>query len=62
MKKLKIETLEVTSFATTLAGARERGTVRAQSGLVTVDEACQTTGNIEVCGDTNYVDCTFICG
>ncbi len=59
MKKLKLEELEVTSFATTSGIARERGTVNAHAklgGPVFIE-----TYNIERCGDTQYFDCTFGC-
>ena len=59
MKKLKLEELEVTSFATTSGTARERGTVNAHAkpgGPVFIE-----TYNIERCGDTQYFDCTYGC-
>jgi len=60
MKKLKLESLEVTSFATTADVARERGTVLGAAR--TNQAACQTqTYSPERCGDTLYFDCTLGC-
>ncbi|HEX2205893.1 MAG TPA: hypothetical protein VHG91_21440 [Longimicrobium sp.] len=60
MKKLKLDALEVTSFATTPSGAMERGTVDAHmpkpGGPIVIQ-----TYNIDLCGDTYYFDCTLGC-
>lgn len=60
MKKLKLESLEVTSFETTAADARERGTVQGHDphpgGEVVLE-----TYDVEACGDTRYFDCTYGC-
>jgi hypothetical protein len=59
MKKLKLETLEVTSFATTSHVARERGTVL---GAARTNNNCPPqTYNPDLCGDTLYFDCTLGC-
>lgn len=56
MIKLKLDALEVTSFATTPAGARARGTVNAHGTGTVVP--LQTYDIVE-CGDTRYFDCTY---
>jgi hypothetical protein len=55
MKKLKLESLEVTSFETGAAGPHERGTVRGLSFVPTPPTfgPCQPT-------DPNF-DCTYGC-
>ena len=59
MKKLKLENLEVTSFATTSAAARERGTVL---GAGRTNNGCPIqTYSPDICGDTYYFDCTLGC-
>jgi hypothetical protein len=55
MRKLKLESLQVESFATAPA-PRERGTMHAHQQHVPFE-----TYDIEVCGDTRYFDCTFGC-
>ena len=59
MKKLKLEELAVTSFATSPAPPEERGTVNANAkpGGGTVIQ----TYSPEACGETNYMDCTYGC-
>ncbi|HEX8391760.1 MAG TPA: hypothetical protein VF665_05305 [Longimicrobium sp.] len=57
MKKLKLESLEITSFPTTAAPARGRGTLRAHESIGPAPESefgpCVPT-------DVNY-DCTYGC-
>ena len=71
MRKLKLEALQVESFDTAAAAPSARGTVRAHAPLseggesiciclASDDWACQTW-DYEVCGDTNYLDCTLVC-
>ena len=60
MKKLKLEELEVTSFATTSDLVRERGTVVANADIKPGGPIIETY-NIDYCGDTNYFDCTLGC-
>jgi hypothetical protein len=59
MKKLKLEALEVTSFETTSVQAEERGTVRANSGLGSIQ--FPVTRKPEACPNTAYLDCTLAC-
>ena len=59
MKKLKLETLDVTSFVTSPVAARERGTVEAH-GRPTNNCPLETY-SVERCGDTFYFDCTLGC-
>lgn len=62
MKKMKLEALEVTSFATTPDDARRRGTVLgAQFSTRPGCEKPFETYDIQACGDTQYMDCTFGC-
>jgi hypothetical protein len=59
MKKLKLETLEVTSFDTSAAPSEERGTVNGNAkpgGPVVIQ-----TYSPQACGDTQYFDCTLGC-
>jgi hypothetical protein len=59
MKKLKLEHLEVTSFATTSDAPRDRGTVL---GAAAPTRACPPqTYSPDHCGDTFYFDCTLGC-
>jgi hypothetical protein len=59
MKKLKLESLEVTSFATTPNATRGRGTVQ---GAANPTHNCPPqTYNPDICGDTMYFDCTLGC-
>ena len=62
MKKLKLETLEVTSFETSPAPA-ERGTVNANNS--DVQPSPPTTGietyHVDDCGESRYFDCTYGC-
>lgn len=62
MKKLKLEDLQVTSFETTSDAARARGTVlgAAQSNRPGCERPFETY-DIQACGDTQYMDCTFGC-
>jgi hypothetical protein len=71
MRKLKLESLQVESFDTTTATPPAGGTVRAHDALSEGGESvclCQgsddwvcQTWDYEVCGDTNYLDCTLVC-
>ncbi len=62
MTKLKLEDLEVTSFATTSDAAGRRGTVLgAQQSTRPGCEKPFGTYDIVECGDTQYMDCTFGC-
>jgi hypothetical protein len=59
MKKLKLESLEVTSFATTAHASRASGTVQ---GAANPTHNCPPqTYNPDICGDTMYFDCTLGC-
>jgi hypothetical protein len=72
MRKLKLESLQVESFDTTADTPSPRGTVQAHDAAfseggesvclcpASQDWTCQTW-DYEVCGDTNYLDCTFVC-
>ena len=60
MKKLKLESLEVTSFATTPGAGAERGTVDGHMPKPGGPGPIQTY-NVDLCGDTNYFDCTLGC-
>jgi hypothetical protein len=74
MRKLKLESLTVESFETTATGSLMVGTVRGNAQVaaedtgvslcvicqISVDVNCQTE-DPELCGDTNYLDCTFVC-
>lgn len=60
MKKLKLEELEITSFETTPGGARERGTVLGHDPEPTGSLVIETY-DIELCGDSQYFDCTYGC-
>lgn len=72
MRKLKLESLIVESFETTATAEAARGTVRGNAGtdetgpsacqicMISDDWRCQTD-DPELCGDTNYLDCTFVC-
>lgn len=69
MRKLKLESLNVESFDTTAAPSSSRGTVQGNDQVGTTGlSLCQVTGNwrcrtddAEVCGATNYLDCTLGC-
>ena len=74
MRKLSLDTVAVQSFPTGPVPLA-RGTVRARArtnapgcggggdttgcGLATFETEC--TLNAEVCGDTNYLECTYGC-
>lgn len=60
MKKLKLEDLAVTSFETTSAVAGERGTVQGHAPPASRQCPIQTY-NVDLCGDTQYFDCTLGC-
>jgi hypothetical protein len=71
MRKLKLESLHVESFETADAPHPSRGTVQGHDALseagesvcicqISDDWRCQTW-DYEVCGDTNYLDCTLAC-
>lgn len=74
IRKLKLESLTVESFQTTATAPQSGGTVRGNAQAGTEDtgpsmcEVCQLsfdgrcqTDDPELCGDTNYLDCTYIC-
>jgi hypothetical protein len=61
MKKLKLEELEVTSFATTPDAASDRGTVVGAAAPRTRGCPVIETYNVQTCGETQYLDCTFGC-
>lgn len=71
MRKLKLESLIVESFVTTGGPGHSRGTVQGHDQAGTGPTECQLcqisndwrcqTDDPEVCGDTNYLDCTFAC-
>lgn len=56
MRKLKLESLQVESFETTPAAANERGTVNAHGKPAPIQ-----TYNVQLCGETQYFDCTLGC-
>jgi hypothetical protein len=71
MRKLKLESLQVESFETAPARSLSRGTVQGHDAVseggesvcicqASDDWACQTW-DFEACGDTRYLDCTFVC-
>lgn len=62
MKKLKLESLEVTSFETSPAAAG-RGTVNANHSDVqpTPPTIGPETYDVEACGESQYFDCTYGC-
>ena len=61
MKKLKLETLEVTSFHTSADPRGARGTVVANADIKPGGPVTLQTYNIDICGDTQYFDCTLGC-
>jgi hypothetical protein len=56
MRKLKLESLQVESFATTAVAQLAHGTVDAHGKPGPLE-----TYNVERCGDTRYFDCTLGC-
>ena len=56
MRKLKLESLQVESFDTTPVASQPRGTVDAHGKPRPIE-----TYDIQKCGDTNYMDCTYGC-
>jgi hypothetical protein len=58
MHKLKLESLHVQSFETTVAPPQARGTVQAHAKTA---EACVGTFDPQACGATNYGDCSGNC-
>jgi hypothetical protein len=60
MRKLKLDSLHVESFATAAAAPRPGGTVQGHAGPVTFDFRCRTV-DVTVCPDTQYLDCTLGC-
>ena len=58
MKKLKLEDLQVTSFETSAAGARDRGTIDGHAAPGSRNCPPNTYGG---CPDTEYFDCTLGC-
>jgi hypothetical protein len=67
MLKLKLESLQVQSFDTTAAPPQARGTVQAHAKtehwqcVQSADSQCACTMDLQVCGDTHYIDCTYGC-
>jgi hypothetical protein len=71
MRKLKLESLTVESFETAPMAPSPRGTVQGHDAVSEGGESvclCQATDDLfcgtwdyEVCGDTNYLDCTLVC-
>ena len=67
MRKLRLDSLQVESFATTSGMERVRGTVEGHF-MGAEDETIGTTSSTVVswtldrnCTDTQYLDCTFGC-
>jgi hypothetical protein len=68
MRKLKLESLQVESFNTTSIAPPERGTVQAHADSgqsvcycpFSRGRECKTY-DYQVCGDTEYLDCTLVC-
>jgi hypothetical protein len=56
MRKLKLESLQVESFDTTAIPSQDRGTVNANGKPGPIQ-----TYNVDICGDTQYFDCTLGC-
>lgn len=69
MLKLKLESLNVESFETLAAPSLPRGTVHGNDrveepsfpNLCVISGDGDCTATPEACGDTNYLDCTFVC-
>ena len=67
MRKLKLESLSVESFETLVPPSHGRGTVRGNDGDPSYPQLCVISGDLdctatpEACGDTAYLDCTFVC-
>jgi hypothetical protein len=62
VKKLKLESLEVTSFETSPSAAAERGTVEGHDSILpTPTTEGPQTYDVQACGDTRYFDCTYGC-
>jgi hypothetical protein len=62
MHKLKLESLQVESFETAALAVRLRGTVEAHSGPEpTPTTIGPQTYDVEVCGETQYFDCSLGC-
>ena len=68
MRKLKLESLKVESFDTTAATPSARGTVQAHADSEESVCFCRVsegwdchTWDYQVCPDTEYLDCTFVC-
>lgn len=69
MRKLKLESLEVESFETASSPDRNRGTVEGHEDERTktcpMESYCYscywtaTCPSIEICADTEYLDCTY---
>lgn len=56
MRKLKLDAVKVESFETTRPVSPKRGTLYAHQSVVPLE-----TYDIEACGDTHYMDCTYGC-
>jgi hypothetical protein len=71
MRKLKLESLQVESFATTGLTPPSRGTVEANADVDTrrcpggtgpsYCVLCYATQDVRQCAETEYVDCTVGC-
>ena len=62
MRKLKLESLQVESFETTGIATRMRGTVDAHCDpQPTPPTISIETYDVELCGDTQYFDCSLGC-
>ena len=59
MRKLKLESLHVDSFATSAAAPRLAGTVQAHAAAAPTYNPCYT--NEPTCGPTDGLDCTYTC-
>jgi hypothetical protein len=59
MRKLKLESLTVESFETAPIAPQVRGTVDGHAKPQ--PPTTLQTYNIDVCGDTQYFDCTLAC-
>ncbi len=61
MRKLKPESLTVESFVTMPVAPRVRGTVNAHSEPQPTPPTILPTYDVEVCGETQYFDCSLGC-
>ena len=62
MRKLKLESLQVESFETTVIAPRMRGTVQGNGDpQPTPPTISIETYDVELCGETRYFDCSLGC-